>query len=57
MMSNTEIESRPTEIEGTPNEMQVDDEKHLSFSFACGGWLKYYLFGVGKALMDHDLHK
>jgi hypothetical protein len=27
----------------------------LHFSFACGGWLKYYLFGVAKAIADHGL--
>jgi hypothetical protein len=28
-----------------------------SFSFACGGWLKMYLFGVAKALKEHELEK
>ncbi|KAJ0405052.1 hypothetical protein P43SY_001196 [Pythium insidiosum] len=28
-----------------------------SFSFACGGWLKMYLFGVAKALQEHDLDR
>jgi hypothetical protein len=27
----------------------------LHFSFACGGWLKYYLFGVARAISDHGL--
>ncbi|ETV91422.1 hypothetical protein H310_13971 [Aphanomyces invadans] len=28
-----------------------------SYSFACSGWLKSYLFGVGRALQDMDLHR
>ncbi|TMW63301.1 hypothetical protein Poli38472_002242 [Pythium oligandrum] len=28
-----------------------------SYSFACGGWLKMYLFGVAKALQEHELEK
>ncbi|GAB5035587.1 vesicular transport proteins alpha beta hydrolase [Nannochloropsis oceanica] len=28
-----------------------------SFSFACGGWLQFYMFGVAKCLKDHGLHK
>lgn len=28
-----------------------------SFSFACGGWLKMYLFGVAKALQEFELEK
>ena len=32
-------------------------DEPLRFSFACGGWLKYYLFGVAKAIKDHGLHK
>ncbi|TFJ82081.1 hypothetical protein NSK_006746 [Nannochloropsis salina CCMP1776] len=27
-----------------------------SFSFACGGWLQFYMFGVAKCLKDHALH-
>ncbi|CAK4085542.1 unnamed protein product [Aphanomyces euteiches] len=27
-----------------------------SYSFACSGWLKSYLFGVGKALQELELH-
>lgn len=32
-------------------------EKTLSFSFACGGWLQFYLFGVAKAIKESGLHK
>ncbi|GMF17794.1 unnamed protein product [Phytophthora fragariaefolia] len=32
-------------------------ERHLSFSFACGGYLKMYLFGVAKALQEFELEK
>lgn len=28
-----------------------------SFSFACGGWLKMYLFGVAKALQEFELER
>lgn len=28
-----------------------------SMSFACGGWLQFYLFGVGKALLDSGYQK
>ncbi|KAF0694933.1 Aste57867_14212 [Aphanomyces stellatus] len=28
-----------------------------SYSFACSGWLKSYLFGVGKALQEMELHR
>ncbi len=26
-----------------------------SVSFACGGWLQFYMFGVAKAFQDHNL--
>lgn len=26
-----------------------------SMSFACGGWLQFYMFGVAKSLQDHNL--
>ncbi|CAM9891051.1 unnamed protein product, partial [Discosporangium mesarthrocarpum] len=29
----------------------------FNFSFAVGGWLMFYNFGVAKCLMDHELHK
>ena len=29
----------------------------LSYSFACGGWLQFYMFGVAKCLKDHKMHK
>ncbi|CAM9441323.1 unnamed protein product [Heterosigma akashiwo] len=29
----------------------------LEFSFACGGWLQFYLYGVAKCFIDHDLHE
>lgn len=32
-------------------------DSNLSFSFACGGWLKMYLFGVAKALQKFELEK
>ncbi|DAZ94136.1 TPA: hypothetical protein N0F65_010380 [Lagenidium giganteum] len=32
-------------------------EEPRSFSFSCGGWLKMYLFGVAKALQEHELDK
>ncbi|CAI5732751.1 unnamed protein product [Peronospora destructor] len=32
-------------------------DPNLSFSFACGGWLKMYLFGVAKALQEFELEK
>ncbi|KUF93950.1 hypothetical protein AM588_10009984 [Phytophthora nicotianae] len=32
-------------------------DSNLSFSFACGGWLKMYLFGVAKALQEFELEK
>ncbi|EEY69215.1 patatin-like phospholipase, putative [Phytophthora infestans T30-4] len=31
--------------------------KDMSFSFACGGYLKMYLFGVAKALQEFELEK
>nr|CCA22495.1 patatinlike phospholipase putative [Albugo laibachii Nc14] len=37
--------------------MQSHQNEKLSFSFACGGWLKMYLFGVAKALQESDLEK
>jgi len=30
---------------------------NLEFSFAAGGWLQFYLFGVAKCLCDHELNK
>ena len=29
----------------------------FNFSFAMGGWLMFYSFGVAKCLLDHGLHK
>lgn len=34
-----------------------DDYSGRSFSFACGGWLKMYLFGVAKALQQCELER
>ena len=34
-----------------------DSKSGLSFSFACGGWLQFYLFGVAKAIQEHGLHR
>ncbi|KAK1944372.1 hypothetical protein P3T76_004284 [Phytophthora citrophthora] len=31
--------------------------KEMSFSFACGGYLMMYLFGVAKALQEFELKK
>eukprot|EP00644_Phytophthora_capsici_P004366 jgi/Phyca11/109802/e_gw1.17.290.1 len=33
------------------------DFNEMSFSFACGGYLKMYLFGVAKALQEFELEK
>jgi len=30
--------------------------KGLEFSFACGGWLQFYLFGVAQCLIEHNLN-
>lgn len=38
----------------TPAPMAPSPE---SFSFACGGWLMVYLFGVAKALQEHRLDR
>ncbi len=40
--------SAPSESRGVPA---------FNFSFAMGGWLMFYSFGVAKCLMDHGLHK
>ncbi|KAJ8546751.1 hypothetical protein ON010_g11484 [Phytophthora cinnamomi] len=32
-------------------------ERQLTFSFACGGYLKMYMFGVAKALQEFELEK
>lgn len=40
--------SAPAESRGVPA---------FNFSFAMGGWLMFYSFGVAKCLMDHGLHK
>jgi hypothetical protein len=32
-------------------------ERNLSFSFACGGYLKMYMFGVAKALQEFELEQ
>ena len=37
-------------MERVPNDSRIK-----SISFACGGWLQFYLFGVGKAFQDHGL--
>lgn len=34
---------------------RVARNEHLSFSFACGGWLKMYMFGVAQALQELNL--
>ncbi|GMF17791.1 unnamed protein product [Phytophthora fragariaefolia] len=36
---------------------QAAEPAALSFSFACGGWLKMYLFGVAKALQQFELER
>lgn len=35
----------------------VDSQKKSTYGFACGGWLKSYLFGVAKCLQDLGLDK
>ena len=35
------------------NEMKL--KVFESMSFACGGWLQFYMFGVAKSLQDHNL--
>lgn len=37
----------------------VEDQRvpAFNFSFAMGGWLMFYSFGVAKCLLDHGLHK
>ncbi|KAG2777010.1 hypothetical protein JG687_00017060 [Phytophthora cactorum] len=42
--ANSHIASKPSFME-------------MSFSFACGGYLKMYLFGVAKALQEFELEK
>ena len=37
-------------LEYGPNQLPA------SFSFACVGWLQFYMFGVGKCLKEHGLH-
>ncbi|KAI9997253.1 hypothetical protein PInf_000693 [Phytophthora infestans] len=42
---------------GTKQQVGNAVDTNLSFSFACGGWLKMYLFGVAKALQEFELEK
>lgn len=42
----------------TPSDSKDDEEIELpwsSVSFACGGWLQFYMFGVAKALQASGL--
>ncbi|KAG7394498.1 hypothetical protein PHYBOEH_005077 [Phytophthora boehmeriae] len=41
----------------TRHAVQPASEKSLDFSFACGGWLKMYEFGVAKALQEFGLER
>lgn len=34
----------------------AEGELPASFSFACGGWLQFYMFGVAKCIKHHKLH-
>mmetsp|Transcript_27264 Transcript_27264/g.35760 ORF Transcript_27264/g.35760 Transcript_27264/m.35760 type:complete len:404 (+) Transcript_27264:174-1385(+) len=34
----------------------MEPKPKLEFSFACGGWLQFYLFGVANCLIDHNLN-
>ena len=40
----------------TPDSQSEDSPPWTSVSFACGGWLQFYMFGVAKALQasGHD---
>lgn len=39
------------------SESEATPAPERSFSFACGGWLKMYEFGVAKALQEHALER
>lgn len=38
------------------NEKRDPEIAEMSFSFSCGGWLQFYLFGVAQCLRDHGFH-
>lgn len=52
--------ARPGKREASESATSNVSEQPLpafNFSFAMGGWLMFYSFGVAKCLLDHGLHK
>lgn len=51
--------SRPSSASATITAAPVEGRPipAFNFSFAMGGWLMFYSFGVAKCLLDHGLHK
>lgn len=43
--------------DGRPKKTKPAPVSAFNFSFALGGWLMIYNFGVAKCLLDHGLHK
>ncbi len=39
------------------NQDNITNPLSNSITFACGGWLQFYMFGVGRALQKHGLDK
>ena len=54
------VDSKKEEIDSQRDEIGPElpsEDIDLSYSFACGGWLQFYMFGVAKCLKDHRMHK
>lgn len=51
--------SRASSSSATTTAASVEGQRipAFNFSFAMGGWLMFYSFGVAKCLLDHGLHK
>ncbi|KAJ0405717.1 hypothetical protein ATCC90586_005875 [Pythium insidiosum] len=56
-MSDTSAQSSRSSSPVSTTPRDPTEVNPSSFSFACGGWLKMYLFGVAKALQEHDLDR
>jgi hypothetical protein len=62
MASSTPPSSLSSSLSPSPPSPSVSpspssSSRPLSFSFACGGWLQFYLFGVAKYLQEKRLHQ
>lgn len=52
------VKDKPALVLENPRDLFLKEQKlkvYESFSFACGGWLQFYMFGVAKAIQERNI--